>query len=84
MQVTAELLKEVGLSADEYGLIVEKLGREPTQVELGMFGAMWSEHCGYKNSKPLLRRFPTEGPRVVQGPGRTPARSTSVTAWSRC
>jgi len=69
MQVTAELLKEVGLSADEYGLIVEKLGREPTQVELGMFGAMWSEHCGYKNSKPLLKRFPTEGPRVVQGPG---------------
>lgn len=69
MQVTAELLKEVGLTADEYGLIVEKLGREPTQVELGMFGAMWSEHCGYKNSKPLLKRFPTAGPRVVQGPG---------------
>lgn len=69
MQVTAELLKEVGLTADEYGMIVEKLGREPTQVELGMFGAMWSEHCGYKNSKPLLKRFPTAGPRVVQGPG---------------
>lgn len=69
MKVTPEVLAEVALTEDEYRLIVEKLGREPRPVELGMFGAMWSEHCGYKNSRPLLSRFPTEGPRVVQGPG---------------
>jgi phosphoribosylformylglycinamidine synthase len=50
---------------EEYDLIVYKLGREPNDVELGMFGAMWSEHCGYKNSKPLLRLFPSTGPRVL-------------------
>ncbi|HVX29635.1 MAG TPA: AIR synthase related protein, partial [Nitrolancea sp.] len=69
VEVTADVLAEVALSADEYRLIVEKLGRAPNAVELGMFGAMWSEHCGYKNSRPLLRLFPTTGPRVAQGPG---------------
>jgi phosphoribosylformylglycinamidine synthase len=69
VEVTAEVLAEVALSRDEYELIVEKLGRVPNAVELGMFGAMWSEHCGYKNSRPLLRLFPTTGPRVAQGPG---------------
>jgi phosphoribosylformylglycinamidine synthase len=63
------LLAEVGLNRDEYRLFVERLGRQPNKVELGMAGAMWSEHCGYKHSKPLLRRFPTKGPRVLQGPG---------------
>jgi phosphoribosylformylglycinamidine synthase len=60
---------EVGLTRAEYAQVVEDLGREPNRVELGMFGAMWSEHCGYKNSRPLLKRFPTAGPRVLQGPG---------------
>ncbi len=69
MQVTPEVLAEVALTRDEYDLIVEKLGREPSPVELGMFGAMWSEHCGYKNSRPLLKRFPTTGEHVLQGPG---------------
>ncbi|MHB0871779.1 MAG: phosphoribosylformylglycinamidine synthase subunit PurL, partial [Chloroflexota bacterium] len=69
MPVTRELLEEVALTPEEYDLIVAKLGREPNMVELGMFGAMWSEHCGYKNSRPVLRLFPTEGPRVLQGPG---------------
>jgi exosome complex RNA-binding protein Rrp4 len=69
MQVTPEVLAEVALTEDEYWLIVEKLGREPTPVELGMFGAMWSEHCGYKNSRPILKRFPTQGGHVLQGPG---------------
>ena len=69
MEISPEVLAEVALTPEEYRLIVEKLGREPTPVELGMFGAMWSEHCGYKNSRPLLRAFPTDGPRVVQGPG---------------
>ena len=61
--------REVALSDSEYDLIVEKLGREPTIVELGMFGAMWSEHCGYKHSRPLLKTLPTEAPWVLQGPG---------------
>jgi phosphoribosylformylglycinamidine synthase len=63
------LLAEVGLNHEEYRQFREKLGREPNKVELGMAGAMWSEHCGYKHSKPLLRRFPTNGARVLQGPG---------------
>jgi phosphoribosylformylglycinamidine synthase II len=69
MTISAEMLREVALTRDEYDQICELLGREPRPVELGMFGAMWSEHCGYKNSRPLLKRFPTTGPRVVQGPG---------------
>jgi phosphoribosylformylglycinamidine synthase len=61
--------REVALSDGEYGQIGELLGREPTLVELGMFGAMWSEHCGYKHSRPHLRQLPTEAPWVLQGPG---------------
>ncbi len=61
--------REVALSDDEYARICELLGREPSEVELGMFGAMWSEHCGYKHSRPLLKTLPTEAPWVVQGPG---------------
>ena len=62
-------MAEHGLSTDEYGLILEILGREPTFTELGVFSAMWSEHCGYKNSRPLLRTLPTTAPWVLQGPG---------------
>ncbi|MCL4370212.1 MAG: phosphoribosylformylglycinamidine synthase subunit PurL [Chloroflexi bacterium] len=69
MPATREMLDEVALTPEEYELIVAKLGREPNHVELGMFGAMWSEHCGYKNSRPVLRLLPTKGPRVLQGPG---------------
>jgi len=58
-----------GLSKEEYQKIKEILGREPNTVELGMFGVMWSEHCSYKNSKPVLKLFPTKGDRVIQGPG---------------
>lgn len=61
--------QKVGLSQGEYEKIVSLLGREPNEVELGIFGVMWSEHCCYKNSKALLRRFPTQGERVLQGPG---------------
>ncbi|MPZ49855.1 MAG: phosphoribosylformylglycinamidine synthase subunit PurL [Dehalococcoidia bacterium] len=60
-----ETLALIALSADEYDQIVARLDREPNDVELGMFGAMWSEHCGYKNSKPLLRLFPSTGPQVL-------------------
>ncbi len=59
------ILGEVGLTPGEYHLFVGKLGRQPNMVELGMAGAMWSEHCGYKHSKPLLRKFPTGGPHVL-------------------
>ncbi|MEL7359102.1 MAG: phosphoribosylformylglycinamidine synthase subunit PurL [Cyanobacteria bacterium J06560_6] len=58
-----------GLKPDEYDEIVSRLGRHPNRAELGMFGVMWSEHCCYKNSRPLLSQFPTEGPRVLVGPG---------------
>jgi len=61
--------REVALSDSEYAQICELLGREPSPVELGMFGAMWSEHCGYKHSRPLLKTLPTEAPWVLQGPG---------------
>ncbi|MEA2403383.1 MAG: phosphoribosylformylglycinamidine synthase subunit PurL [Thermoleophilaceae bacterium] len=61
--------RELGLTDFEYDLIVEKMGREPNEVELAVFSLMWSEHCGYKHSKKLLRTLPTEGPAVVMGPG---------------
>ncbi|TAK34189.1 MAG: phosphoribosylformylglycinamidine synthase subunit PurL [Chloroflexota bacterium] len=64
-KVDKKILDEIALSPDEYDLIERRLGREPTPVELGIFGAMWSEHCGYKHSKPLLRLFPTTGERVL-------------------
>ncbi len=62
-------LAAVALTEDEYRAIVRTLGREPNDLELGMFGALWSEHCSYKTSKALLRQLPTEGPQVLQGPG---------------
>lgn len=61
--------KEMGLNDEEYAKILELLGREPNYLELGMFSVMWSEHCGYKNSRPLLKTLPTEGPVVIHGPG---------------
>jgi phosphoribosylformylglycinamidine synthase II len=67
--VTAALLAEVGLTPAEYERLVALLGRQPNLLELGMVGAMWSEHCSYKSSRHLLRRLPTTGPRVLQGPG---------------
>jgi phosphoribosylformylglycinamidine synthase len=68
-QVTLELAREHGISDEEYRRILEILGRTPTYPELGIFSVMWSEHCSYKSSKRHLRTLPTEGPRVVQGPG---------------
>jgi phosphoribosylformylglycinamidine synthase len=67
--IAAGAWREVALSDAEYERIVALLGREPTPVELGMFGAMWSEHCGYKHSRPLLKTLPTEAPWVLEGPG---------------
>ncbi len=67
--VTAEVVREHNLTEAEYGDITAMLGRTPTLTELGIFSALWSEHCSYKHTKPVLRKFPTEGPQVVQGPG---------------
>ncbi|HEV3053441.1 MAG TPA: AIR synthase related protein, partial [Solirubrobacteraceae bacterium] len=61
--------RELGLTDYEYELILQRLGREPTDVELAMLSLMWSEHCAYKHSKRVLRRLPTEGPHVLMGPG---------------
>jgi phosphoribosylformylglycinamidine synthase II len=66
---TVEDAVALGLTRDEYALVIDKLGRAPNQVELAMFSLMWSEHCAYKHSKKLLRTLPTEGPAVVMGPG---------------
>ncbi len=67
--ITPELVAEHNISPDEYERILKILGREPNYVELGIFSAMWSEHCSYKSSRVHLRKFPTTGPRVLQGPG---------------
>ncbi|HUC07204.1 MAG TPA: phosphoribosylformylglycinamidine synthase subunit PurL [Solirubrobacterales bacterium] len=69
MTVETAKHRELGLTDSEFDLIVEKLGREPNDVELAMFSLLWSEHCAYKHSRKLLRRLPTEGERVVMGPG---------------
>jgi len=69
LPVSKEQLEEIALSRKEYNLIVQKMGREPTEVELGLFGSLWSEHCGYKHSKALLKLFPNKGKYVLVKPG---------------
>jgi phosphoribosylformylglycinamidine synthase subunit PurL len=64
-----KIYAEMGVSDEEFGMIKGILGRTPNYTELGLFSVMWSEHCSYKNSKPVLRKFPTKGERVLQGPG---------------
>jgi len=67
--ITPELVAEHGLKPDEYQRILQLIGREPTITELGIFSAMWNEHCSYKSSKIHLKTLPTSGPQVIQGPG---------------
>src|SRR6266702_6474193 len=67
--ITPSVIAAHGLSPDEYQRIEQILGRTPNYTELGIFSVMWSEHCSYKSSRVHLRKFPTSGPRVVQGPG---------------
>ncbi|MDP2927824.1 MAG: phosphoribosylformylglycinamidine synthase subunit PurL [Candidatus Omnitrophota bacterium] len=67
--ITKEVIEKEGLTMEEYEIIKKRLGREPNYTELGLFSAMWSEHCSYKNSKPVLKLFPTKGKQVIQGPG---------------
>ncbi|MDH5453653.1 MAG: phosphoribosylformylglycinamidine synthase subunit PurL, partial [Paracoccaceae bacterium] len=68
-EITKELIAAHGLKPDEYARILEIIGREPSFTELGIFSAMWNEHCSYKSSKKWLRTLPTEGPQVICGPG---------------
>jgi phosphoribosylformylglycinamidine synthase len=68
-KITPELIAEHGLKPDEYQRILKLIGREPTLTELGIFSAMWNEHCSYKSSKVHLRSLPTKAPWVIQGPG---------------
>jgi phosphoribosylformylglycinamidine synthase len=65
----ADTAAEYGLKPEEYDLILRRLNREPSPVELGVFSVMWSEHCSYKSSRKHLAKFPTKGPKVIQGPG---------------
>lgn len=69
VEITPEIIAEHGITPEEYETILNILGREPNITELGIFSVMWSEHCSYKNSKPLLVTFPTKGEQVLQGPG---------------
>src|SRR5689334_5159591 len=69
MEITPEVVARHGLTPGEYEQVKQHLGREPNLVELGIFSVMWSEHCSYKSSRIHLKRFPTKGPRVLQGPG---------------
>lgn len=64
-----KIYREMGLTDEEFAQVVKIIGRQPNYTETGLFSVMWSEHCSYKNSKPVLRRFPTSGPHVLQGPG---------------
>lgn len=64
-----KIYSQMGLSDEEFQMVEDILGRTPNYTETGLFSVMWSEHCSYKNSKPVLRKFPTSGPRVLQGPG---------------
>lgn len=64
-----KIYREMGLTDEEFGMVESILGRLPNYTETGLFSVMWSEHCSYKNSKPVLRKFPTDGKYVLQGPG---------------
>ena len=78
MPVNQEVLDEIALTRAEYDLIVERLNREPNAVELGMFGALWSEHCGYKHSRPLLRMFSHTSPVVLSETGAENAGAVDI------
>ncbi len=78
MPLSKEVLDEVALSEEEYSLIVQQLGREPNLVEIGLFGSLWSEHCGYKHSKLLLKLLPHASPRVLVNPGEENAGAVDI------
>ena len=69
LPITPELARSHKLNEAEYAVVLRALGRPPSYAELGVFSVMWSEHCSYKSSRMHLRRLPTKGKRVIQGPG---------------
>jgi phosphoribosylformylglycinamidine synthase len=80
--VDLALARAHNLRESEYVLIVAMLGRTPTLTELGIFSALWSEHCSYKHSKPVLKTFPTRGPQVIQGPGENAGVLRLADGWA--
>ncbi len=78
MGIAKEILDEVALSREEYDQIVQELGREPNLVEIGLFGSLWSEHCGYKHSKLLLKLLPHASPNVLVNPGEENAGAVDI------
>ena len=78
MPINREALDQLAVSDEEYSLAVDKLGREPNLVELGIIGSLWSEHCSYKHSKPLLRMFPSDGELVLVEPGAENAGAVDI------
>ncbi|HEY2807107.1 MAG TPA: phosphoribosylformylglycinamidine synthase subunit PurL [Gemmatimonadales bacterium] len=83
--ITGDLVRAHGLNEREYQALQEVLGgREPTFCELGIFSALWSEHCSYKHSKPILKTLPTTGPQVVQGPGENAGVVRIGDGWAIC
>ena len=78
-KMTFENAAAMGLSKEEWELILTRIGRTPNMCELGIFSAMWSEHCSYKSSKKWLKTLPIDGPQVIEGPGEKLAPSISVT-----
>jgi len=81
-QIDERRLREVALTPDEYRVIVQALKRPPNDVELGMLGVLWSEHCSYKTSKELLRKLPSTGPAVLQGPGENAGAVSIGGGWA--
>ena len=81
-QLDERRLREVALTPDEYSAIVDQLKRAPNEVELGMLGVLWSEHCSYKSSKALLRRLPSSGASVLQGPGENAGAVNIGEGWA--
>ena len=78
MGVSKKTLDELAISEPEYEAMVERLGREPNELELGMFGSLWSEHCAYKHSKPLLGMLASDSPRLLVGPGQENAGAIAI------
>ena len=78
MPPSKETLEALAISEGEYEAIVERLGREPNELELGLFGSLWSEHCAYKHSKPLLRMLPNTSPRMLVAPGEENAGAVDI------
>ncbi len=69
MKITPEIIDKHGIKPEEYKKIIHLIGKEPNMLELGIFSAMWNEHCSYKSSKKYLKTLPTKNKKVIQGPG---------------